>query len=116
MYVMVEENKNCAADERVFADSGAKRIVERIEIDSLDGKKTWYEVMGMDENGGFIPAQAVRVDDSGAGSAWLIYGGLWGLRLRAVGSNEPWDINNVHQRGIPFAVLDIAGEAIVFKN
>ena len=68
----------------------------------------------MDESGNFIPAAAIQVEDSGAGVAWLIHGGIWGLRLQPLESNEPWSVSDSKQWGVPFLVLDSSGTDIRF--
>jgi hypothetical protein len=107
MYLIVEENPNCAPEERMFRESGSRRLVERLELEKPDGKTTLCDVRGVEDGGAFGPAYAVQVEDSGAGTAWLIYGGNWGLRFRETGQKDEWSLKNPSQWGEPFLVLDI---------
>jgi hypothetical protein len=113
MFIVVEENPNCAAEERVLAESGPHKDVLEVEATSPDRKETWWSVTGVNEGGTFIPAKAVRVDDSADGTAWLIYGGAWGLRFK-LGTSD-WSLNDKTQWGLPFLVLDSSALSIRFK-
>jgi hypothetical protein len=72
----------------------------------------WCDVTSVDENGIFSPAQVVRVDDSADGTAWLVLGAAWGVRLKKRPSTEPWDLSNNNQWGVPFLVLDSSESSI----
>jgi len=115
MYLIVDDNPNCGGEERVFAESGEKRPVQKVQVDSPDGIPVWCEVTGVEEGGVFVPAVATRVEDSSDGTAWLIYGGLWGIRLRMTPSS-PWSLNDKTQWGRPFLVLDGSGAGIKFTD
>jgi hypothetical protein len=112
MYLVIEENPNCVADERVFSESGKTKPVAQLNVEQPSGIRAWCDVMGVEEGGVFAPAQAVQVEDSGAGNAWLIFGGSWGLRFRPSGSTAEWSVTNSSQWGVPFKVLDFSGEDI----
>ena len=58
------------------------------------------------ENGGSpIEAYAVQVEDSSEGSAYVVYGGDWGLRLRPAESEGPWSLSDPSQTGETHLVL-----------
>lgn len=114
MFLVIEENPNCLPDERVFSESGTPRVIEKLRIDDPNGVSTWCEAAAV-EVGGFAPAQAVQVEDSSAGSAWLIFGGGWGVRFRAASAGEKWAFEDKRQWGAPFLVMDSSTE-IVFKD
>ena len=81
--VFVEPNDNAPEGCGLrFKTEQAPRAVRRV---ALDG--TWHEVVGWSSAGGGspCPAHAALVEDSGAGTAMLIYGGDWGIRLSPVG-------------------------------
>jgi hypothetical protein len=105
MYLLVEENPNCAADERMFADAGTDRPVLQAQVDSPRGNTGWCDVAAVDEGGRFGVARARQVEDSAAGTAWLVTGGAWGLRLRPAGAGA-WSLTDSAQWGVPFLVLD----------
>ena len=104
MYLVIEENPNCGPEERVFSTSGKGRPVLQVEIDR-PGAASW-EASAVDENGVFRPVEAFMVEDSGAGVAWLVRGGDWGVRLRPADRPSPWSLEDKSQWGAPFLVLD----------
>ena len=114
MFLVIEENPNCPPDERVFSESGPARTIDRLLIDDPKGVATWCEAAAV-ENGSFGQAKAVQVEDSSAGSAWLIFGGGWGVRFRPAGLDEDWALEDQRQWGAPFLVLDSSTD-IVFKD
>jgi len=109
---MIEENPNCRGEERVFATNGPLKPVNAVQLDRPNLGATWCDVVGVLPNGTFTSAQTRLVDDSADGTAWLITGGEWGLRLRLKSSTEPWDLNNTLQWGEPFLVMDSGGKEI----
>lgn len=58
------------------------RTVKRVHFEPDDGPQGVWLVEGLDERGQRHPAHAVQVEDSGAGTSWLIWGDAHGLRLR----------------------------------
>lgn len=116
MYLIIEENPNCAPDERVFSTSGEKRRVKRVNVDNPATRVSeWCEVTAVKAEGGFTAAFAQRVEDSSDGTAWLIFGEDWGLRFKPSSAATPWSIDDKTQWGKPFLVLDSSGSAIEFE-
>ena len=73
-------------------------------------------MVAVDAKGGFGTAYARKINDSGEGIAYLIYGGEWGIRLRPQSlRDEPWDFKNPHQWGEPYKVYG-RKEDLIFKN
>jgi len=116
MYLMVEDNPNCSAEERVFAASGAQREVSEVLLDRPDGTTGWCELIGVADANTFGPAVAQQVEDSAAGVAWLITGGNWGLRVRPSGVNALWTVDDPAQWGVPFLVMDDSAGVVRFKE
>lgn len=115
MYLIVEENPNCAPDERVFSTTGEKRPVRRLHLENPKTRSVaWCDVAAVEETGAFGQAHARRVEDSSDGTAWLVFGGNWGLRLRPSDTPGNWSINDSSQWGAPFLVLDSSGSSIEF--
>lgn len=114
MYIMIEENPNTAPDERMFSASGKPRPVKQVMVDHPGGGSGWCDITGVYADGSFKPAQAIQVEDSSDGSAWMVFGGDWGLRLRADGQKQEWDIKEPSQWGAAFFVLDSSGDSIRF--
>lgn len=113
MYLIVEENPNSAPEERVFAESGAERAVRQVLLDHPGGGTGWCDVTGVEDDGRYVEARARLVDDSAAGTAWLVTGGAWGLRLRPSGGGA-WSLTDTSQWGVPFLVLD--AQALKLEN
>jgi hypothetical protein len=114
MYLVIEDNSNCEAQERVFSELGNHRPVSHLRLEGPDGTLAWWETAAVNSDGSFGPAQAVQVEDSGAGNAWLIFGSNWGLRFRQEGSKSLWSLTDSFQWGEPFKVLDISADDIRF--
>lgn len=113
MYLIIEENPNCPPEERVFAASGPQRKVKRVEVTPPSQMNAvWCDVAAVDENGAFDVPTAQRVEDSADGTAWLVSGGAWGLRLKISGA---WSMSADDQWGVPFLVLDSSGNGIEFQ-
>ena len=103
MNIEIETNPNCeSCDQFVFRELEPSRQIKGIRV--MDrGKESSCDVTGVEKGGRFTDAFAVKVADSGAGFAYVIHGGAWGIRLRPEAyAAEPWDLANKHQWGEPF--------------
>src|ERR1700757_5042813 len=76
--VMVEPNPS-SGDEELLLRFKSEEPARPIEAVWLDGR--WCDVVGWDAGGGAAPAQALLVEDSGSGTALLICGAAWGIRV-----------------------------------
>ena len=95
-------NPNCdGCEEFVFNEIGPRRPVSAIRI-GAGGKELRCDVVAVHEGGVFSQASAVKVADSGAGYAYLIFGGEWGIRLRPETSPAAWDLRDAGQWGETF--------------
>jgi hypothetical protein len=65
-----------------FHAVGEARAVERVLYQPLEGAEGEFSVAGADADGRESPARMAPVDDSGAGTSMLVFGGPRGLRLR----------------------------------
>jgi hypothetical protein len=91
--VLVEEHdalpEGC---ELRFHAVGPARPVHRVLYEPLDGPQGQgeqeFEVRAANADGGESEARAVPVDDSGAGTSVLVYGGVRGLRLYRSGAGH----------------------------
>ena len=116
MNIEIEDNPNCrASDQFVFNELEAPAPIKGIRV--MDrGKESWCDVIGVGKAAKFTDACAVKVTDSGAGFAYLIYGGAWGIRLRpAAYAGESWELSNTHQWGEPFKLYG-EKEDILYGN
>jgi hypothetical protein len=85
--VVVEEHDEIPDGcELRFHAVGPGRAVRRVRYEPLTPAAVEgdYEVAALGADGREGPAQAVPVDDSGAGTSLLVHGGARGLRLRPV--------------------------------
>jgi hypothetical protein len=111
MIVEVEANENCEAS--VFArfkEAAAPRPVVQVRLYDRNPAGEWYWVTGWtdDQSTPTCPAYAQLVEDSGAGLAHLVYGGIYGLRFKPVTIDEPWSLGSPHQFGETY--LSLASE------
>ena len=104
--VEILENPNCsAADARVFHDLETPRRMHQVRLERRLGHPQWHDVTGWTTAGTPCPAIIQKVDDSGEGVAFLIYGGDAGLRLKPRGHTEPWRLDDSKQWGEPFLLV-----------
>ena len=108
MIVEVESNENC--EDSVFArfkETGAARPVVQVRLYDRNPAGEWYWVTGWsdDRSTPVCPAYAQLVEDSGAGLAHLVYGGIYGLRFKPVTIDEPWSLESPHQFGETYLSL-----------
>ena len=99
--LFIEPNPNCpdGCSQR-FQATTPSRPVRLIRYSPGGDETILCDVSGWSSAGGgaACAARAVRVEDSGAGSATLIYGGDWGLRLAPRDGREPF--------GEPYLLID----------
>jgi len=85
--VVVEEHEEIPDGcELRFHAVGEPREVRRLRYEPLVGPDGEFDVIAVDAAGSERPAHVVPVDDSGAGTSLLVYGGARGLRLRRTGA------------------------------
>ncbi len=110
MILTVDENPNCEMpDPRVYQER-SEPVVAREVLRLRNGKEVWCQVVAWGENGVVGPALARKVDDSGEGTCYLVYGGRWGLRLQEVSHARPWNAQDSNQWGEAFLLLPPNGE------
>ncbi len=68
-----------------YKAESAVRLVRHVRYEPDDGVEGVWAVCGVSAQGETASAQAVQVEDSGAGTSWLIWGGAAGLRLTRAG-------------------------------
>ena len=105
LVIEVEESDNSLfAITRSFQTMEDPRPVSRVTTYGPDGSEGTFEVVGWSADGPGT-AFAALVDDSGEGSALLLYGGDEGIRLRPEGSTLEWSLEEPSQWGEPFLLL-----------
>jgi hypothetical protein len=114
MFLRFEENPNTGfVDDRVFTQRSEPRVVTHV-LRRRGGEDVWCPITGVEEGGAPVEAFACKVEDSGEGICYLVYGGLWGLRLREPSCADLWSLDDPHQWGEPFLLLPSTGEDVRF--
>ena len=122
LYLEVAPNPNCEPLEGLlYHPLEPARRVRRIRI-GPEGQARWHWVTGVEPppapegSPRWVPAQVQKVTDSGAGVAYCIYGGGWGLRFQPAATAAPrWDLADAAQWGEPYKLygalddLDLQG-------
>ncbi|HEU4683176.1 MAG TPA: hypothetical protein VFS39_01560 [Nitrospira sp.] len=107
MIVEVEPNENC--HDGCFArfkEAGPARPVIQVRLYDRNPAGEWYWVTGWsDQDLPVCPAYAQLVEDSGSGFAYLVFGGLYGLRFKPIASVDDWSLHNPQQWGEPYLSL-----------
>ena len=104
--IEIPPNPNCETVEmRVFHEAGPARQVTHVRLERVPGQLHWYEVTGWTVAGIPCSARAQKVDDSGEGTAFLIYGGDAGLRFRPEGSQPTWQLSDPQQWGESLLII-----------
>jgi hypothetical protein len=102
MIVEVESSENCEASFFArFKEAGPARPVVQVRLYDRNPAGEWYWVTGWsdDPERPACPAYAQRIEDSGAGLAYLVYGGIYGLRFQPIAVEIAWNLENPHQWG-----------------
>ncbi|MCG3175659.1 MAG: hypothetical protein MOGMAGMI_00592 [Candidatus Omnitrophica bacterium] len=113
MRIDIEDNPNTpGCDQFVFNEIGTPRPLKAIRAEER-GREVIHDITGVEPGGVWVPAQAVKINDSSDGVAYLITGGSWGIRLRPeTRRHEPWSLNGVGQWGEPFKVYGSEADLI----
>ena len=117
-YVDVESNSNSAMSaNQVFRNIDAPRRVTQVRIyeGAPDGQLCAVTGWSSKDGGSAVDAHAVRIEDSSEGSAYLVYGGDWGLRLRPAESDAAWSLDDPSQWGEAYLVLADAEDLVVSR-
>ncbi len=108
MVVEVESNPNCESSLYArFRESGPARRVVKVRTFERRSEGEWCWVTGWTDSpdNPRCAAHAQLVEDSGAGLTYLVFGGLWGIRLKPVVLDEEWSLESRHQWGEPYLAL-----------
>jgi hypothetical protein len=108
MVVEVESNPNCESSLYArFRESGPARRVVKVRTFERRSEGEWCWVTGWTDSpdNPRCAAHAQLVEDSGAGLTYLVFGGLWGIRLKPVVLDEDWSLESGGQWGEPYLAL-----------
>lgn len=87
------------------------RPLKRIVVTTSSGD-VLCEAASVGADGSFGPAWVRKINDSGEGPAYLIFGGEWGIRLKRADGSGPWSLTDRTQWGEPFKVYGIGPDVI----
>jgi hypothetical protein len=107
-HVEVEANDNTPMmAQQVYKNTGVPFPVSQVRIYEGEPEGQLCAITGWASTEGGSPttAYAVQIDDSSEGSAYLVYGGDYGVRLKPADSDEAWDITSMDQWGETHLVL-----------
>jgi hypothetical protein len=108
MYVEVEANPNCENSVFIrFRELGPARPVSQVRVCDRVSTGEWCRVTGWQEDPStpLCPAVAQPVEDSGAGVAYLVSGGNWGVRLKPRDLDEDWSLGSPRQWGEAYLLM-----------
>ncbi len=108
MFVEVESNPNCETSVFVrFKEVGPARRIIQVKAYERSSQGEWCWITGWsdDPEQPCCPAYAQPVEDSGAGLTYLIFGGIYGIRLKPVSLHEAWSLESCNQWGEPYLFL-----------
>ncbi len=104
MQIEVEDSLNCGSTEQfVYRELGGIKVIRGILAEER-GEEVSLDVTGVAKDGIWMPARCVKIADSGAGFAYLIFGGEWGIRLKPSWHTAGWDLGDPKQWGEPFKI------------
>ena len=102
MFLEVESSKNFEGSLFLrFKDVGPVKPLLHVKIYDRSPRGEWCDVVGWTDNEE-VPnclAYAQLVEDSGAGVAYLIFGGNCGIRMKFAKIKEPWSLESSSQWG-----------------
>lgn len=116
VYIEVEENPNCPArDPMRYRELAAPMVVTKVRLFDRRDDGEWCLVTGVRNSplDPWEPARVRKVEDSGTGVAYLVYGGLWGIRLCPVDRIHPWSFSEQDQWGEPYLLLTDFNDLVV---
>ena len=111
-YIDVSPNANCPMTANlVFKNISDPRRISMVRLFEGEPGGRLVDVTGWSNAGAPCDALAVQVEDSSEGSAYLVYGGDWGIRLRPPDAAE-WSLYDPDQWGETHLVLADAEDII----
>ena len=102
MFLEVESSENFESSLFLrFKDVGPAKPLLQVKLYDRSPRGEWCDVVGWtdDEIQPHCSALAQLVEDSGAGFAYLIFGGNCGIRMKFAKIKEPWSLESSSQWG-----------------
>lgn len=108
MFVEVEQNPNCEASVFLrFKELGPAQRLLQVKSYERSSRGEWCDIVGWTDNEDRPECQAMvqPVEESGRGAAYVVFGGVWGLRLKPEGIREAWSLESSNQWGEVYMLL-----------
>jgi hypothetical protein len=108
MILEVEDSPNFEGSYFIrFKELSPPRRITHIKSYERNPQGEWCAVTGWcdDPDQPLCPAYSQRVEDSGAGLAFLVYGGNWGIRLKPESHTHAWNLHDPDQWGEGYLLL-----------
>ncbi len=108
MYLEIETNPNFEGSYFLrFSEMGPPRAISHVKSYERSPLGEWCAITGWsdEEDDPICPAFAQKVEDSGAGMAYLIFGGNWGLRLKPEENTGEWNLYDDSQWGEGYLLI-----------
>lgn len=102
MFLEIENNPNFEGSYFIrFKELGLPRQLTHVKSYERESRGEWCEVTGWcdDPEQPLCPVYAQKVEDSGAGLTFIVYGGNWGIRLKPEDSTVEWNLYDAAQWG-----------------
>ena len=102
MFLEVESSENFEGSLFLrFKEVGPAQPLSQVKLYDRTSKGEWCDVVGWsdDDLHPVCPAFGQPVEDSGAGFAYLVFGGNCGVRLKPITVTEEWSVESSHQWG-----------------
>lgn len=120
LLLAVDPNPNCEpVDGLMYQTLEPPRPVQQMRV-ARGGRDVWCWVTGVESPSAagpaprWVPATAQKISDSGAGVAYLIAGGRWGLRLAPPSPAPPrWSLDDPAQWGDPYKLYGTLGDLVL---
>ena len=95
-----------------FKEVGSAKPLAQVKLYERSAQGEWCDVVGWTDNEAepVCPAFGQPVEDSGAGLAYLVFGGLCGIRIKPIVVNEPWSLESSNQWGESHLLLADVGD------
>ena len=108
MFVEVESNPNCESSVFLrFKEVAPAQPVSHVKIFDRTSRGEWCTVTGWcdDSHQPACSVYAQKVEDSGSGVTFLVFGGIYGVRLKPENCQDEWDLEHPEQWGEAYLSL-----------
>jgi hypothetical protein len=108
MFLEIDSNSNFEGSYFLrFKELGPPRRISHVKSYDRVSRGEWCVVTGWcdEPDHPSCPAYAQRVEDSGAGSAFLVFGGNYGIRLKLESQEKDWNLQDPHQWGEGYLLI-----------